>query len=274
MTNPSNISRGFKGIWIPAELWLDNRLTPEEKVFVAEVDSLDRGEDHCFASNEYFADFFQCKERKIQDMLSKLKKLGFIEQVSFDGRSRTIKSNLKTIYTKFSTSAAQKDELYKRNLAPLHNEISHPSSIGERIEPDNKEDNKDKEVVCPSGGVPPAESQKKVEKIGTDGNKRILEKDAVIHKMLHQMPGVTMGEIEEAWKILVGYSGAVNNPMQFILGTVKNLKSKRNLEKLKSKDKKCAPTSQMPPGKVLTPEEIASRQQHAQLLFSEYLTKP
>jgi Helix-turn-helix domain len=159
MENPSTISRGFKGIWIPAELWLDNRLTPEEKVFIAEIDSLDRGKDHCYASNEYFSDFFQCKERKIQDMLSKLKKLGFVEQVSFDGRNRIIKSNLKTIYTKFSTSDAQEDELYKRNLAPLPNGFVHPSPAGDFIEPDIIDDNKvgkEKEKIQKKeGALPP-----------------------------------------------------------------------------------------------------------------------
>lgn len=135
--SPSTVSRAFKGIWIPSELWFDQRLTPDEKVFVAEIDSLDEPFRHCYASNAYFASFFQCKERKIQDMLSKLKKLGFVEEVSFDGRVRKLKSNLKTIYTKFSTPGAQDPKLYKRNLAPLPNGISHLSLIGELIEPDN-----------------------------------------------------------------------------------------------------------------------------------------
>lgn len=53
----TNQSRDFKGVWIPAEYWLDPNLTVMEIMFITEIDSLDRG-DGCFASNNHFADFF------------------------------------------------------------------------------------------------------------------------------------------------------------------------------------------------------------------------
>ena len=33
------MERQFKGVWIPAEVWLDNRLTLVEKALLAEIDS-------------------------------------------------------------------------------------------------------------------------------------------------------------------------------------------------------------------------------------------
>lgn len=141
----NSFSRDFKGIWIPKELWFDSRLTPDEKVLAAEIDSLDHEKDHCYARNAYFAAFFQCNERKIKEMISKLKKLGFISEVSFDGRTRKLQSHLKTIYTKFSTSEVREpcreENSSKQNLTPPIGNISHPSPIGEFIEPDNIEDN-------------------------------------------------------------------------------------------------------------------------------------
>ena len=88
----SDEQRGFKGVWLPREIWLDDRLTALEKVIFAEIDSLDNG-NGCTASNESLAKLCGCTERKITQAISKLKKLGLIEQVSFDGRERILKSN-------------------------------------------------------------------------------------------------------------------------------------------------------------------------------------
>lgn len=85
--------REFKGVWFPAEVWLDERLTALEKIILIEIDSLD-GEDGCYASNEYLAKFCQCSQSKVSSAIAKLKKLGYIRVKSFDGRKRTLESCL------------------------------------------------------------------------------------------------------------------------------------------------------------------------------------
>ena len=50
------MNREFKGVWIPKEVWIDDKLTWMEKLFLTEIDSLDN-EKHCFASNKYFEEF-------------------------------------------------------------------------------------------------------------------------------------------------------------------------------------------------------------------------
>lgn len=82
--------RQFKGVWIPKEVWLDEKLTYFEKAVYAEIDSLD-GEDGCFASNKYLAGFFGCTERNIQRALAHLSELGYVKTEMFDGRKRVIK---------------------------------------------------------------------------------------------------------------------------------------------------------------------------------------
>lgn len=90
------MERDFKGIWIPKEIWLDDRLTALEKVILAEIDSLDADEyGGCIASNEYLAEFCKCSANKVALAVSKLKELGYIELVSFDGRTRKLKSRLR-----------------------------------------------------------------------------------------------------------------------------------------------------------------------------------
>lgn len=86
--------RGFKGIWIPREIWLDTRLNALDKIILAEIDSLDASPQGCYASNKHLAEFCQCSETKVSNAISKLIKLDYIYVQSFDGRKRELKSRL------------------------------------------------------------------------------------------------------------------------------------------------------------------------------------
>ena len=70
-------ARDFKGIWIPKEIWESNQLSIMEKVLFVEIHSLDN-ERGCYASNRYFAEFFDISERQIQNRIAGLKAKGFI----------------------------------------------------------------------------------------------------------------------------------------------------------------------------------------------------
>lgn len=74
----TNQSRHFKGVWIPAEYWLDPNLTMMEIMFITEIDSLDHGEG-CFASNSHFADFFGVTPGRASQIIKSLEKKGYIE---------------------------------------------------------------------------------------------------------------------------------------------------------------------------------------------------
>ena len=87
------MERDFKGVWIPKEIWLDTRLNALDKIILVEINSLD-GEDGCFASNEYLAEFCQCSEAKVSKSVALLIKLGYLEVLRFDGRKRFLKSSL------------------------------------------------------------------------------------------------------------------------------------------------------------------------------------
>lgn len=90
--NDEQLQRDFKGVWIPKEIYLNDQLTWTQKILYCEIDSLDNDEG-CFATNEYFATFLGIKERAVRDALSRLKELGLVEQVGFDGRKRRLKTN-------------------------------------------------------------------------------------------------------------------------------------------------------------------------------------
>lgn len=83
--------REFKGVWIPKHIWLNPTLSPIEKLFLAEIDSLDNDDEKgCFASNEYFGNFFGISEGSAANIISSLRKRGYVVQTFFDGRNRGI----------------------------------------------------------------------------------------------------------------------------------------------------------------------------------------
>lgn len=86
-------NRDFKGVWIPKQVWLDERLSALDKIILTEIDSLD-GERGCYASNKRLADFCQCSESKISKSISLLIELNYIYVESFDGRKRILRSRL------------------------------------------------------------------------------------------------------------------------------------------------------------------------------------
>lgn len=69
----TKLKRAFKGIWIPKELWLAKDLSLQEKVFLAEIDSLDQDKNkRCYASNAYFSDFFRISVRRVSIIINSL----------------------------------------------------------------------------------------------------------------------------------------------------------------------------------------------------------
>lgn len=103
------ISRDFKGIWIPREIWLRKDISALERSLWAEIHSLyDHEEGGCYASNEYLCEFFDVKERRLQEMISNLKEKGLIVQISFNGRKRVLKAIEPKEHQETRTSEVQK----------------------------------------------------------------------------------------------------------------------------------------------------------------------
>lgn len=124
--------RDFKGVWIPKEVWLDKRLSMLDKGILTEIDSLDMGENGCFASNEHLAEFCQCSLTKVSTSISKLIELGYVSVVSFDGRKRFLKSRLsKSERQTFKNCEAdfQKVKDSNTSIRPLNKPDNSISSI-------------------------------------------------------------------------------------------------------------------------------------------------
>jgi hypothetical protein len=71
------LERDFKGIWIPAGIWENKKLSLMEKLFFVEIDSLD-GTNGCYASNDYFSKFFELSKNRCTEIIKALEKKGLI----------------------------------------------------------------------------------------------------------------------------------------------------------------------------------------------------
>ena len=127
--------RKFAGIWIPAEIWLENSLNALEKILLVEINSLDN-ENGCTAGNDYFSKFLGVTSIRVSQMIKKLKDEGYIYEASFDGRVRTLKSNIKTI-------VRQSKDDYKAGLKEIikQNEENYKAGSKEIINNNNTYNN-------------------------------------------------------------------------------------------------------------------------------------
>ena len=71
--------RNFKGIWIPAALWLCDELSINEKVLLLEIDSLQDPVKGCYKSNKAFGQFFGLSANRISELVNSLQKKGFLK---------------------------------------------------------------------------------------------------------------------------------------------------------------------------------------------------
>ena len=96
----SENNRKFKGVWIPAEYWLDENLTIMEVVLITEIDSLD-GENGCFASNKHFADFLGVTAGRASQLIKNLSEKGYIS-VSYNTQNNVTQRVIR-VFRKLNT---------------------------------------------------------------------------------------------------------------------------------------------------------------------------
>jgi DNA-binding MarR family transcriptional regulator len=70
--------RKFKGIYIPAALWMNENLKASEKSVIAEVDSLDVDGKGCFASNTHFAKILGNTPARASKIINQMVKKGLL----------------------------------------------------------------------------------------------------------------------------------------------------------------------------------------------------
>ena len=92
-SNPDNVRLNIKdqrGLWMPACIVHSDALTWNEKGLLTFIYHLD-GPNNCYASNKYLGELVGSEPKTIANVVSMLRKKGFIETVSWDGRIRKLR---------------------------------------------------------------------------------------------------------------------------------------------------------------------------------------
>jgi hypothetical protein len=102
--------RAFKGVWICAAIFLDEKLTPAEKILLAEIDSLTTDDHGCYASNAHFAKRLGVTESRANHVVARLTREGYIVRVYYDGRI-----SQRVVAPELSSNPASSRRLIERN---------------------------------------------------------------------------------------------------------------------------------------------------------------
>lgn len=110
--------RGFKGVWIPKNLYMCTELTPNEKFLLLEIYSLSK-KNICYAKNKHFADFTGLKENTVQKALLKFEEKGYLNRVyEYKDGTKEIKCRKLILTKKFYKelmSENSDDEVVEKN---------------------------------------------------------------------------------------------------------------------------------------------------------------
>jgi hypothetical protein len=122
--------RAFKGVWICAAIFLDEKLTPAEKILLAEIDSLTTEDRGCYASNAHFAKRLGVTESRANHVVARLTREGYIVRVCYDGRI-----SHRVLAPEYSSNPATSRRLIERYRRLAKNNSSELS----RLEDSNSE---------------------------------------------------------------------------------------------------------------------------------------
>lgn len=141
------MNRDFKGVWIPKDIWLDENLTWMEKLLLVEIDSLD-AEKGCFASNDYFAKFFQLSKSRISDLIGQLVSKGYITTfLLYEGKQvkrreitmvipiRKFEGGIRKTEEGYSENAQDNNTLFNNTISNNTNKLySHKEAFLNRVD--------------------------------------------------------------------------------------------------------------------------------------------
>lgn len=127
-----NLNHEFKGVWIPATIWLNTELSIQEKMLLVKIDSF----KECFASNQYLADFMGLSIPRVKAIIGNLRKLEFIHSKEERKGNITIKRTLYVDAIKFHGIARIENDT-KVVLDPIRGRIendTHSNTVSNTVE--------------------------------------------------------------------------------------------------------------------------------------------
>jgi hypothetical protein len=163
--------RTFKGIWIPKALWFAPDLCVTEKCLLAEIDSLDDEVNGCFANNQYLADLFNLNLGRVANMLTDLRKKGWLDDLGTIGKKRFLRVNRNKLYS-LKSEGSDTDQPSRKSEGSLHGKMKGASL---KSEPDpsphiDLENNRENTLGSSADAAPTTDTTAKDPGKGTEHN--------------------------------------------------------------------------------------------------------
>ncbi|MGL5351811.1 MAG: conserved phage C-terminal domain-containing protein [Clostridium sp.] len=88
------MDRAFRGVWIPADIWVNEDLSIMEKAFLVEIGSLD-GINGCYAGNNHFRSFSGLSKTRCSAIINNLKDKGYVNiEITYKDDHKTIEKRI------------------------------------------------------------------------------------------------------------------------------------------------------------------------------------
>lgn len=101
------MERKFKGVWIPAQIWLSKELSLQEKCLIVEIDSF----DECWLTNQRLAEFLNVSKDRASKIVSGLVKRGVLNiQVIRDKNTNKVVRRVLKVSDEFKKSLVEKTQ--------------------------------------------------------------------------------------------------------------------------------------------------------------------
>ena len=134
--------RLFTGIWIPKDIYLNIDVKWIAKILFLEIHSFTANGKSCFMSNEYISNFLGISIRQVTRIITELKNIGWIEETSFDGRKRFLRSRMKIDFNSGSAELTKASNLGgKESHTSIDRNVYYTKPITKQVYSNIKEEN-------------------------------------------------------------------------------------------------------------------------------------
>lgn len=111
-------NRDFKGVWIPAELYLNTDLSPIEKFLIIEIDSLSKNGE-CHATNQHFADFLGLSQSRTRHIVADLINRGYLKsRIIYKKNSKQVEKRILSVVFKTPPSDFSRTPMSENSHTP------------------------------------------------------------------------------------------------------------------------------------------------------------
>lgn len=138
------MQRQFKGVWIPAKIWLDAELTPTEKILLADIDSFTGNGKIFYKSNETLSKELHSSVSTIKRAIKALSQRKYVN-ISGNTRKRLITSLIDSVQNE--PIKCDKVQIKRNKVQNDLDKVQNGLLLGSNCTPTNTDTNTDTNTI-------------------------------------------------------------------------------------------------------------------------------